>query len=350
MIDPRTVLNGKMVLVTGGAGFIGSHLCDHLMGYGASVVCFDNLSTGSRQYVDSQKGNAKFSFVLGDANVVADLEKVFRARPVDYIFHYAAVVGVKRTNEKPLEVLNDLEGFKHIAALAYAHSAKKIVFSSSSEIYGQQKEVPFHEDMSYHDTRHPYALVKATGESYFKSFSEVSGVPVVSLRFFNVYGPRQESSAYGFVTGIFISQVLMGMPPTIFRDGSQTRDFTYVDDNVEAAIQALVNPATDGEVVNVGTGIETSIAELARKIIATSGHRLEPVFLRTHNLAESPRRVAHTGKLTKLTGFECRMALDDGLKKTYDWYNAHKDRLLSKDKLSFEEYERGVWRPREKEA
>lgn len=328
MINPREKLNNKTVLVTGGAGFLGSHLCDRLLHYGAKVICFDNLSTGSKEYVDSKHSNPDFVFALGDANVLSDLEKIFKEHRIDYVFHYAAVVGVQRTVEQPLAVFNDIEGIKNLAEAAVENKVKKIVYSSSSEAYGSQKELPFNEEMSYYDTRHPYALVKATGESFFRSYCGPRGVPVASLRFFNVYGPRQASSRYGFVVGIFISQVLQDMPPTIFRDGSQTRDFTYVDDNVEAVIQALLNENTNGEIINIGTGVETSVLELANKILALSGKKLNPVFLRDIKFSETPRRVADINKMKKLLNYECRMPLEEGLLQTYEWYKNNPQFIL----------------------
>lgn len=349
MTDITAKLSGTTTLVTGGAGFIGSHLCDRLMDYGAKVVCFDNLSSGNKYYLESKKGNAHFVFIQGDVNNLADLGKVFLGHKIDYLMHYAAVVGVLRTMEQPFGVLSDLEGIKHICSLSTAHGVKKIVYASSSEIYGDQKEMPLHEDMSYYDTKHPYALVKATAESYFKSFSQVSGIPVVSLRFFNVYGPRQESSDYGFVSGIFIAQVLRGLQPIIFRDGTQTRDFTYINDNVEAAIRALVNDNANGGIINIGTGKETSILELAKKIIAISGKKLEPSLMNTRTSYEVQRRVAHVGKMKDLLGFECTTSLDAGLGKTFEWYKSNPQLLLKDKDTSYKSYQEKIWVPKKKE-
>lgn len=329
MIDPNKKLKNKTIIVTGGAGFVGSHLCDALLSYGVKVVCFDNLSTGSKLYIISKSKDLNFAFVLGDVNALPEIEKTFARYKPDYVFHYASIVGVKRTMEMPLEVFNDIEGIKNICVLSAKYGVKKIVYSSSSEVYGNQKEVPFHEDLSYHDTKHPYAIVKAIGESYFKSYSAISGIPVTSLRFFNVYGPRQASSAYGFVVGIFISQVLRNLQPTIFRDGTQTRDFTYIKDNVEAAIQAMVNEKADGHVLNIGTGMETSVLELAKKIIYVSGKKVEPKILEHINLAETQRRVANTQKMKNIIGFEPQVSFDEGLRLTYNWYKNNPQFILS---------------------
>ena len=139
MINPTKYIKGKTILVTGGAGFIGSHLVDRLLFYGARVICFDNLSTGSKQYVEAMKKNHRFVFVKGDVNVFSDIQNIFKKYRIDYAFHYAAVVGVQRTIEEPLKVLTDIEGIKHILELSRIHKVKKVVYASSSEIYGNQK-------------------------------------------------------------------------------------------------------------------------------------------------------------------------------------------------------------------
>lgn len=345
MINAKERLQGSNILVTGGAGFVGSHLCDKLLGYGAKVICFDNLSTGNKSYIDSLKNNLNFTFILGDANKFSDLEKVFSKYNIDYIFHYAAVVGVQRTIENPLDVLNDLEGIKYICKLSAENNIKKIIFSSSSEIYGNQDKLPFNEDLSCHDTRHPYALVKAIGESYFKSCYELTGIPTTSLRFFNVYGPRQASSRYGFVVGIFVSQILKDMQPTIFRDGTQTRDFTYIDDNIECAIQVLLNKKTDGKIMNIGTGVETSVRELAEGITKISNKKLEPVFLNEINLVETQRRVADISKMKELVSFKPNISLDEGLKITYKWYEENPEFIMDNDQMGYSLYKKTVWEP-----
>ena len=334
-MDIKHELTNKTILVTGGAGFIGSHLCDKLLQRGARVICFDNLSTGSRYYIESHENNPRFTFIIGDVNNFLDLEKVFSRRDIDYVFHYAALVGVQRTIEQPFSVLEDVEGIKNICKLSAESGVKKIVYASSSEVYGNQKELPFSEHSSYHDTKNPYSLVKAMGESYMKHYHQLKGLPTVSLRLFNVYGPRQANSHYGFVVGIFISQVLRNMPPTVFKDGSQTRDFTFIDDNVEISIGALLSKDTDGEVMNIGTGRETSVLTLAQKIIDLSGKKIEPSFLHNIDICETPRRFADVSKMQKLIGFSPKTPLEKGLKLTFDWY---KDSLPILSKLKEKDF------------
>ena len=348
MPNPRKFLKNRTVLVTGGAGFIGSHLCDHLMNYGARVVCFDDLSTGSKNYVDSQRGNKKFFFIKGDVNKLTDIKKPFAKFRIDYVFHYAALVGVQRTIEEPLKVLADLDGIRYILDLSYKNKVKKLVFASSSEVYGNQEQMPLHEEESYLDIRMPYAMVKSAGENYFRTYWEMMGLPVTILRFFNVYGPRQESSRYGFVVGVFISQVLRDQQPTIFYDGKQTRDFMYIDDNVEAAIGSLLNKKTDGETINLGTGRETTILELAQKIIALSGKKLAPSLLHKRNLVEIKRRVAHNDKMINLLGYKLRVSLEDGLRLTHDWYAQNPQFVKDREHSSYSSYRKQNWIPKTK--
>ncbi len=317
-------LKDKTVLVTGGAGFIGSHLCDKLVEAGARVICFDNFFTGKKENVAHLQGNENFTLVEGDANKYEDLANVFKKHKIDYIFHYAAVLGVQRVTENPLLVLPDIDGIQHILKLAREHKVKKTVFASSSEAYGFSTQMPLREDddilaANQSDNVHLYALVKLMGEKIMKTYNDHYGVPTCSLRFFNVFGPRQESSAYGFVVGVFIKQVMNGEPPTIFGDGYQTRDFIYVDDNVRLAINAMLSEKTNGEVINIGVGRQTTIVDLAERLIRLSGKKFEPKFLESRKY-EIKYRSPDVSKMKNLLGKEIHDNLDENLKKTYNWY------------------------------
>lgn len=350
MLNPKKFLKDKTVLVTGGAGFIGSHLCDRLLDYGAKVICFDNLSTGSKAYVDAKRSDKNFVFIYGDVNRMADVKKPFERNKIDYVLHYAALVGVRRTVEEPLKVLGDIEGIKNILELSSRHKIRKIVYASSSEIYGNNDRMPLHEDNSFYDVKMPYAMVKSAGENYFRTYWEIRGLPMTILRFFNVYGPRQASSSYGFVTGIFISQVLQNINPTIFYDGKHTRDFMFVADNIEASIQALINKKTDGYAINLGTGAETSILELAQRIIKLNGNNLEPSLMHKRKLSfEVQRRIADISRMTKLLGFAPKYSLDDGLKITYAWYKENPQYLKRGAPLTYAHYRRQTRFPRKKQ-
>jgi len=307
------------VLVTGGAGFLGSTLCRRLLQEGARVICFDNLSTGKHGNVSDMEQHSSFQFVMGDCNRREDLSTVFLVHRPEYVFHYAAVVGVKRTVEHPLSVLDDLQGIKNIYELAALSGTKKVIFSSSSEAYGEPVEIPEREDGVW-NAKFPYALVKLIGEQFGAAMLQEHKLRSTALRFFNVYGPGQEASDYGFVVGIFINQVLRGEPPTIFGDGEQTRDFIFVDDNIEVALRAMLSESADGAVINVGAGRQTTVKELAELVIRVSGKSLAPRFLPARTAGEIRHRCPDVTKCRELIGYVPETSLEEGIRKTYAWY------------------------------
>lgn len=306
----------KSVLVTGGCGFIGSHICRALLNKGHNVTCVDNLSQGNRENIADL--GKKIDFVKADVNDFQEIKRVFNSRQFDFIFHYAATVGVKRTLQNPLKVLQDLEGTKNILELAKDGGVKKIVFSSSSEVYGNPLETPQREAGAV-NAKLPYAIVKLASESFFQSYFEEFGLNNCCLRFFNVYGPRQIDSAYGFVVPIFINQVLRNRAPPIFGDGSNTRDFIYVDDVVKASILVVENKRIKNGVINIGRGMPVSILSLAEKIIGLCGKNLKPKFLPARE-NEIMHRFPDITKMGKLLGFKPRYCLEDGLIKTIKCY------------------------------
>ena len=308
----------NIFLVTGGAGFIGSHLCEYLVKRGGEVVCFDNLSTGRRENIEHLRG--KFTFIEGDTNNFAELEKVFKENKFDGIFHYAAVVGVKRTLEKSLDVLNDIDGTRNVLKLALTHGKPKVVFASSSEVYGEPVEIPEVED-GHINPHLSYAVVKLYSENLMEAYWKEYKLSTCSLRFFNVYGPRQESSDYGFVVGIFIKRVLEGKPPVIFGDGMQTRDFVYIDDNVDASVKAFESNNTNGEVINIGTGKPTTILDLAEEIVFLCGQegKLKPEFAPRRD--DVRHRFPDISKMRRLLNHRGKIPLREGLKKTIEHYS-----------------------------
>ena len=318
-------LKNKTILVTGGAGFIGSHLCDKLIDHGAKVICFDNFFSGKKENIVHLERNPLFVFVEGDTNKLDDIKQVFSQYPLDYIFHYAAVLGVKRVSENPLLVLPDINGIRNILQLASKYKIKKVIFASSSEAYGYSTDLPLREDSDkklvnhQNEHIHLYALIKLLGEKIMKIYNDFYKLPTCSLRFFNVYGPRQESSAYGFVIGVFIKQILDNKPPIIFGDGYQTRDFIYIDDNIRLAIKALLTDKTNGQTINIGTGRQTTVIDLAERLIRISGKNLKPHRVEERKY-EIKYRTPDITKMKELLGDTIDDKLDDNLKKTYQWY------------------------------
>jgi len=314
-------IKGKRVLVTGGAGFIGSHLSERLLELGAKVVVVDNFSVGKRENLKGFSKNKDLKVIKADVNNFKEISSIFSKNKFDYVFHYAAVVGVKRLEERPMDILEDIEGIKNILKLCLKHKIKKLVFSSSSEVYGEPLSLPERED-GVHSPRDVYALVKLVGENLIQIYYKNHKLPGCALRLFNVYGPRQNSSPYGFVVGIFIKQVLKGKRPTIFGDGLQTRDFIYIKDNVEAAIRTLLNKKTNGEIINIGRGRQATILGLAERVIKISEKKLKPVFLPKRKI-DIRYRCPDTQKMKRLLKFIPSYSLDKGLKETYDWYKSN---------------------------
>lgn len=314
----RINLIDKKVIVTGGAGFIGSHLTRRLLKIGAEVLVVDNFSTGKKENLKDVLNSKKLKVTKCDVNKYSSLKRVFNSFQPDYVFHYAAVVGVKWLEETPLRVLEDIEGLKNIFDLSLKYNVKKIVFSSSSEVYGEPMSLPEKEDGG-HNPSDVYSLVKLIGEHLVQIYYQKYKLPACALRFFNVYGPMQESSAYGFVVGIFMKQVLKGQNPTIFGDGLQTRDFIYIEDNVEAAIRALLTKRSDGQIINVGAGRQTTILDLAEKIIRLSNKNIKPKFLPRRKI-DVRYRCPDITKMKRILRFKPKYSLDEGLGITYQWY------------------------------
>ena len=296
---------------------MGSHLCERLVKDGHQVICFDNLSAG--QLANIKDFQSQLTFVQGDANNSADLEPIFKDNKLDAVFHYAAVVGVRRTAENPIEVLNDIKGVRNIFELALQYGQPKIVYASSSEVYGEPVEIPEKED-GHINPKIPYAVVKLYGEKMSESYWQKYQLPAVALRFFNVYGPRQESSDYGFVMGIFIKKVLNNESPIIFGDGSQTRDFVFVDDNIEASLLAWQSEKANGQIINIGTGKPTTILDLAEAVIEATGKAGQLAIEFQPARDDIKHRFPDINKMQRLLNFRPGVSLKDGLRKTISYY------------------------------
>ena len=224
------------ILISGGAGNIGSALVNRLVQSGRyHVVILDNLTTGSLRKLPNEFKDS-WSFIKGDVNKKSDISEVMLSRQFDYVYHYAAMVGVQRTQDNPVAVLRDIEGIKNILDLAKNTGVKRIIYSSSSEVYGEPVHIPQNEIHTPLNSRVPYAVVKNVGESFLRSYHQEYGLNYSIYRFFNTYGPNQSKD---FVIAKFLSAALKNEAITIYGDGSQSRTFCYIDDNIDVTVKCL---------------------------------------------------------------------------------------------------------------
>lgn len=277
----------KKILVTGGAGFIASNLAARLADNPANeVVVVDNLQTGELAKIPvSVHDNVRF--IKSDVNSFNDISTIFCSFSFDYVFHYAATVGVKRTLANPIMVLNDLNGIKNVLDLSKNTGVNRVFFSSSSEVYGEPVEFPQNEHTTPLNSRLPYAIVKNVGEAYLRAYYQEFGLEYTIFRFFNTYGPKQSTD---FVMSKFLQAALDGKDITIYGDGSQTRTFCYIDDNIDATLNAFYKNQAVNDVANIGSDFEISILELAHKIIDVTGSSSKIVFLPALKEGDMTRR------------------------------------------------------------
>jgi len=307
------------ILVTGGAGFIGSHLCEKLLKEGNYVVCLDNYSTGSKNNILHLLENQNFKEIKCDILEREILKKILNEESIELIFHEAAFVGVLRTLEDPKKVFDvNIKGTEHVFEAAISTGCKKVVYASSSEVYGEPMKIPEKEN-DPKNVKLPYSIAKLAGEKLSDYYYRKHGLKTTSLRYFNVYGPRQDSTPYGFAVAIFIKRVLQNKPPIIFGNGSATRDFTYIEDNINATLAAGKKDSANGEVINIGTGQETKIIDLANMIITLCEKKLEPKF-ENERLHEIKHRVADISMMKKILGYTPKYKIEEGLKLTINWY------------------------------
>lgn len=256
----------KKVLITGGAGFIPSSLADQLLSTGRYyVVALDSFLTGKRQHVSD---HPNYKFIKGDVNDWRDISSIMLHFKFDYVFHYAAVVGVNRTTENPKLVLEDIKGLQNIFELSKNTSVTRIFFSSSSEVYGEPVHLPQHEHETPLNSKLPYAVVKNIGECFCRSYEKEFNLQYTIFRFFNTYGPRQSED---FVVAKFLKAALSNTDITIYGDGNQTRTFCYINDNIEFTQRVLEENLFINDVINVGNDQLTSIQSLAETIIKITG-------------------------------------------------------------------------------
>jgi len=308
----------KKALVTGGAGFIGSHLSEKLVAKGCRVTVLDNFSSGRR--TNLSRVIADIELIEGD---IRDFQAVERAaKECEVVFHLAAVVSVPQTVTQPLTsaMVNDL-GTLHILEAARNAGSGAVVLASSSAVYGDDPGLPKRENMIPKPLS-PYAVQKITGEYYARVYHDLYGIDTASLRFFNVFGPRQDpSSPYSGVISIFMSKAVAQTGPIIYGDGTQSRDFVYVSDVVRAMIGAATTKVAAGRSINVGSGTSIDINRLWRTIAGMAGISIAPRYAppRAGDIIAS---VASVDTAESLLGFKTEVSLEDGLERTFRWYAA----------------------------
>jgi nucleoside-diphosphate-sugar epimerase len=311
----------KSALVTGGAGFIGSHLVDALVAEGCKVIVLDNLSSGNLFNLASVKD--QITFLRGDIRNRRILEEA--AEGCDVIFHMAAVVSVQQTIDNPVDsaMINDM-GSLFVLEAARKKKISRVVFASCCAVYGDDPQLPKKENMDLRPCS-PYAVQKFTAEQHMRLYHELYGLETVCLRYFNVYGPRQDSSSpYSGVISIFMMKAVEYESAVIYGDGNQSRDFVYVQDVIKANLLAAMSQKAGGQIFNVGTGSRVRINRLWKMICALSDLKVEAQYqpARPGDIYASVASVEHA-KL--LLGFEHDYSFDKGLMLTFEWYKQRRN-------------------------
>lgn len=305
----------RRILITGGAGFIGSGLAERMIldpeNY---VVIVDDLSTGELIKLPKLP-KTNWRFIKCNVNDYRDIAAIMLSSSFDYVFHYAAVVGVNRTQMNPVSVLNDIQGIANILNLSKNSTIKRVYFSSSSEVYGEPVDLPQNELTTPLNSRVPYAVVKNVGEAYLKSYKKEFGLDYTIFRFFNTYGPKQSRD---FVMSKFISLALKDQNISIYGDGLQSRTFCYIDDNVEACYKNFLksenekNPIND--IINIGNDIEITILDLAKKIIEITGSKSRIIHRPPLQEGDMQRRLPDNTKMRKLLKRDL-LSVEEGIRK-----------------------------------
>ncbi len=307
----------SLYLVTGGAGFIGSHLAAELTRRGERVRIVDNLSTGKRGNLDAAPGA---EFLDGD---LAEFEIARRAvEGADYVLHQAAIPSVPRSVKDPITSnRSNIDATLNLLVAARDAGVKRLVYAGSSSAYGDTPTLPKREDMPTSPLS-PYALQKLVAEQYCQMFTRLYGFEAVTIRYFNVFGPRQDpSSPYSGVISLFISALVDGRQPTIYGDGEQTRDFTYVANVVDGVLRACEARGSAGETINVATGGRISLNHLFAQLCALTGSGLEPVYAEPR-AGDVKHSQADISKAKRILGYEPSVTFEEGLRKTLEWYRA----------------------------
>ena len=307
------------LLITGGAGFIGSHLCDKYTKEGHTVLCLDNFMSGNLTNIRHLLDYRNFKLVKGDIRDFDLLEKVMR--DVNVVFHLAAQIHVERSYIEPkLTYEINVMGTQNVLEVARIYDAKKIIHASTSEVYGSAQYAPIDEKHPL-NAPHPYGASKIAADRMCYAYIQTYGMNISILRLFNVFGPRQRDVGYGGVISIFTRRVLSNISPIIYGNGQQTRDYTYIEDAVRAYDSVLNHDEPITEPVNFGTGKEVSIIDLANKIIDLCGKKgnIKPVHVEPR-MGEVKRLIADATKAKNLLGWEPEYDLQRGLSNFVQWY------------------------------
>ena len=307
------------ILITGGAGFIGSHMCDKYVKEGYSVLCLDNFMSGNLMNVRHLLNYRNFKLIKGDIRDFDFLEKIMR--DVDVIFHLAAQIHVDRSYIEPqLTYEINVMGTQNVLEVARIHDIKKVIHASTSEVYGSAQYVPIDEGHPL-NAPHPYGASKIAADRMCHAYIQTYGMNISILRLFNVFGPRQRDVGYGGVISIFTRRVLSNVPPIIYGDGLQTRDYTYIDDAIRIYDLALNHNEPITEPINFGTGKEVSILYLANTIIDLCGKEgnIKPIHVEPR-IGEVKRLIADATKAKSLLGWEPKCSLEEGLRAFVQWY------------------------------
>jgi len=310
------------ILITGGAGFIGSHLCDKYTKEGHTVLCLDNFMSGNIINVRHLLDYRNFKLIKGDIRDFELLEKVMR--DVDAIFHLAAQIHVDRSYIEPRLTYDvNVIGTQNVLEAAKMSDAKKIIHASTSEVYGSAQYAPIDENYPL-NAPHPYGASKIAADRLCYAYARTYGMDISILRFFNIFGPRQRDIGYGGVISMFTKRILINVSPIVYGDGRQTRDYTYIDDAVRAYDLALNHSEPLIEPLNFGTGREISIIDLANKLIDLCGKKgsIKPVHVEPR-IGEVEKLVASASKAKELLGWEPKCNLDEGLNEFVQWYKQY---------------------------
>ncbi|HEU4769240.1 MAG TPA: SDR family oxidoreductase [Pyrinomonadaceae bacterium] len=311
-----------ITLVTGGAGFIGSHIAAALLANGARVRVLDDLSTGHRENLDEiGELGGDIDFIQGS---VADEQLLAEAlQGVEVVFHEAAIPSVPRSVEAPRNThVASVDGTFSLLLAARDAGVKRVVYAASSSAYGDQPTLPKSEDMQPQPLS-PYAVAKLVGEYYCQVFTRVYGLETVSLRYFNVFGPRQDpGSQYSGVVSRFISALASGERPVIFGDGEQSRDFTYIDNVVAANLSAAVAPNAAGKVINVANGKRVTLNELLNELKQITGKTDVTAEYRDPRVGDVRHSLADITMARELLGYQSKVDLREGLQRTLEWWKS----------------------------